>query len=158
MRMRRSARPRRGCGSRSGEPIRIGASGIGASGASFSSSRLLPGHQRTAGLSHRLPDYDLGPLFAASVTALDDTEQATALKCVVDVLTDLARTLTSRRVHPLRTGAGGDDAPITRADGAVCYRASIEVSTASARRLHYWKLPNGRIELSRIVLHDDVEP
>ena len=105
-----------------------------------------------------LGEYLVGAPFPDSLTALDDGQRTKAFKCIVDVVTDRARTMASRQVHPLRTGIGGDDAPTTRGDGAVCYRASIEASTASARRLHYWKLSDGRIELSRIVTHDDVNP
>ena len=52
---------------------------------------------------------------------------------------------------------GGDDPIRTRADGAVAWRASLQVKTASARRIHYWALPNQRIELARIALHDDYD-
>ena len=102
-------------------------------------------------------DYDISAAFAGSLEKLDEAQLSKALKCVVDVLTDLSRQMPTRRVHPLRT-AVGPDAPVTRSDGATCYRASIEAQTASARRLHYWKLPSGRIELSRIVNHDDMTP
>jgi hypothetical protein len=105
-----------------------------------------------------LPSYKIGARFAESIDALDIGQRAKALKCVVDVLTDLARNITGRQVRPLRTGGGGDDAPLTRADGAACFRANSETNAASARRLHYWKLTDGRIELSRIVLHDDMTP
>jgi hypothetical protein len=43
-------------------------------------------------------------------------------------------------------------------DGARCQRAYIEQKTPQARRLHYWALRGGGIELSRVVTHDDVEP
>jgi hypothetical protein len=108
--------------------------------------------------AYPLPEYTVGPCFAGSLDRLDSGQQAKALRCVVDVLTDLARELPARRVHPLRSGDGTEDAPRTRADGAICFRANVEANTASARRLHYWKLPDGSIELSRVVLHDDMEP
>jgi hypothetical protein len=34
----------------------------------------------------------------------------------------------------------------------------LQVNTPSARRLHFWRLLDGSVELGRIVLHDDVEP
>ncbi len=108
----------------------------------------------------RLPlpdDYLIGPRFAESLNSLDDGQFDKAMKCVVDVLTDRAKDLASRDLHRLRTGDGGSDAPRIRAeDGAVGWRAAIEVNTASARRLHYWAIGN-RIELSRVGLHDDME-
>ena len=105
---------------------------------------------------YALPDYDVGPDFAESIDALPPAQQAKAFKCVVDVLTDRAREIASRRVHPLRKGAGGDNSPHTRENGAVCFRANIETSTASARRLHWWRNSDGSIELSRVVVHDDM--
>jgi hypothetical protein len=105
----------------------------------------------------RVPGYDIGEDFAGSLDKLDESQIAKTFKCVVDVLTDLSRQMPARRVHPLRANVGPDSA-VTRLDGAVCYRASLEAQTASARRLHYWKLPSGRIELSRVVTHDDMRP
>jgi hypothetical protein len=58
----------------------------------------------------------------------------------------------------LRVSEGGDAPQHQRDDGARCFRAAIERGVASARRLHYWKAPNGQVELSRIVLHDDFKP
>lgn len=75
-----------------------------------------------------------------------------------EVLTGLAADIPGRELHRLRTGNGGGDPYRVRADGARAFRASLQVNTPSARRLHYWQLPNGQIELSRVVLHDDVEP
>jgi hypothetical protein len=107
---------------------------------------------------HQLGEYLVGPAFAESLEKLDDGQLSKAFRCVVDVITDLARNLPARRVHVLRNGIGGDDQAMTRWDGAVCFRASIEKNTASARRLHYWKHTDGTIELSRIVTHEDMQP
>lgn len=108
---------------------------------------------------HALPDnYVMGPDFAASLAALDKPLRAKSLKCVVDVLTGIARDSASREVHVLRSGDGGADAAVTRDDGATCFRASVEKMVPSARRLHFWKCSDGRIELSRVVLHDDMNP
>ena len=105
-----------------------------------------------------LPSYALSDRFTASLTDLTSDKLAKALRCAVDVLTGLADTSVSRRVHPLRQNEAGDSGVTTDTDGAVCMRANIESNTASARRLHYWKRPNGSIELIRVVLHDVMEP
>lgn len=104
-------------------------------------------------------DFTIGQEFAASLYAR--TEQgavAKALKTVVEVLTGLADRSSAREVHPLRVSEGGDAPQHQRDDGARCFRAAIERGAAAARRLHYWKAPNGRVELSRVVLHDDFKP
>lgn len=103
-----------------------------------------------------LPDFVVGDRFADSLAALDDGQQVKALKCIVDVLTDRAKDVPGRQLHALRNGDTGPD--VVRADGARAFRASIEAETPSARRLHYFKLPDGRVELSRLVLHDDMDP
>ena len=63
--------------------------------------------------------------------------------------------MAAREVHPKRTGPGGDDPQeIRETDGATCWRMSVEIGVAAARRVHYWKLPDGRIELHELVSHD----
>lgn len=108
-----------------------------------------------------LPEsYLVGGGFPDSLSTLDDGQLSKAFKAVVDVLTGQLRDVAAaRRPHPLRTGNGAEDKDVVRAaDAARCMRVSIESNVASARRLHYWVLADGGIELSRIVLHDDMNP
>ncbi|MFZ2481912.1 MAG: hypothetical protein WAZ15_09330 [Propioniciclava sp.] len=104
-----------------------------------------------------LPDYDLGPGFLASLDEVSGVTETKVADAVFEIVTGLAPQLNGREVHRLRSGMGGDDPIRTRADGAVAWRASLQVKTASARRIHYWALPNQRIELARIALHDDYD-
>jgi hypothetical protein len=105
-----------------------------------------------------IPEYAIGPAFAASLLLLDEGQFDKAMKAVVDAVTGRIREIAGRDLHPLRTGDGGADADTVRGDGAKCMRASIEQHTPAARRLHYWTLPGGRVELSRVVRHDDTRP
>jgi hypothetical protein len=106
----------------------------------------------------RLPhSYVLGDRFADSLTGLDDGQLAKAFKASVDVLTGRVKTLQGRHLHALRQGAGPADPHLLRWDGARCMRVSIEQNTPAARRMHFWQLPDGGIELGRIVTHDDME-
>ena len=105
-----------------------------------------------------LPDYAIGERFLDSVDALEGIAVDKIADVVMEVLTGLAEQSTGRELHQLRTSAGGNAAPQSRPDGAVCYRVSMQIHTPSARRLHFWKCPNGTIELSRVVVHDDMEP
>lgn len=105
------------------------------------------------------PDWTAGPEFAASLYGFTEPGVvAKALKAVVEVLTGTADRNAARDVHALRATAGGDTVQLAREDGSKCYRAAIEQNVASARRLHYWRLPDGSIELSRVVVHDDFKP
>ena len=110
-------------------------------------------------LSYPLPtNFTLGPRFAESIEELDNGQKNKAFKAVVDVLTSYATELDARNIHPLREGEGASAKDVIRSDGAICLRAYIEHKTASARRLHYWQKRDGSIELSRVVLHDDMNP
>lgn len=104
-------------------------------------------------------DWKAGPEFAASLYGFTESGVvAKALKAAVEVLTGTAGRNAAREVHPLRANPGGDSAQLVRADGAKCFRAAIEQNVASARRLHFWRLPDGSVELSRVVVHDDFKP
>lgn len=105
-----------------------------------------------------LPDYLIGDRFASSLGKLDQGQVTKSIRCALDVLTGAAREMPSRRMHVLRNGDGAGAPAVTRLDDAVCWRVNVETGAASARRLHYWKLPNGKLELSRVVLHDDMSP
>lgn len=105
-----------------------------------------------------LPSYDIGPDFVASLEALEEPQLRKAMKAAVDGLTGRAAHIAGRRLHPPRSGWGGDDPQVERSDGARAWRAAIESDTPSARRLHFWQARGGRIELSRVVLHDDETP
>ena len=110
----------------------------------------------------RLPlpaGWTAGPRFAASLYGFTEPGVVgKALKATVEILTGVAEQNAAREVHALRTSGSGDAAPVVREDGAKCFRAAIEQNVASARRLHFWRLPDGTIELSRVVVHDDFKP
>ncbi|MET1021231.1 MAG: hypothetical protein ABWX69_03400 [Arthrobacter sp.] len=104
-------------------------------------------------------DWTAGPGFAASLYGFTEPGVvAKALKATVEVLTGTAERNAAREVHALRANPGGDAAQVVREDGAKCFRAAIEQNVASARRLHFWRLPDGSVELSRVVVHDDFRP
>jgi hypothetical protein len=118
-------------------------------------ARAIPAAEKAG---RPLAEYTLGPRFLPSLTDLEGVSRDRVVWTLVMVLTGLAPEMNGLQVHRLRTGAGGDDPFRQRDDGALCWRVSLQVNTPSARRLHYWKLPGGAYELSRVVLHDDVEP
>jgi hypothetical protein len=118
-------------------------------------ARAIPAAEKAG---RPLVEYTVGPRFLASLTDVEGVSRDRVVWTLVMVLTGLAPEMNGLQVHRLRTGAGGDDPARHRDDGAVCWRVSLQVNTPSARRLHYWKLPGGAYELSRVVLHDDVEP
>jgi hypothetical protein len=102
-----------------------------------------------------LPDYDLGPAFLDSVDALDGMPVEKVADVVMEVLTGKAQRSPGRDLHRLRESATGGSPYVVRQDGALAWRVNLQTNTASARRLHYWELPGGRIELAKVGLHDD---
>ena len=118
-------------------------------------------HERTADGERSdwpLRDYALGPQFLTTFAELNDSLRTKALRACVEAITGRDREIPARDLHRLRSGDGGDDPYIVRADGARCWRSAVEQNVPGARRLHYWELAGGTIELSRIVHHDDTAP
>lgn len=122
-----------------------------ASIASLWAERTEPGERDT----WPLRVYALGPEYLRSLAALDDGQLAKAVRASVDAVTGRDREIPGRDLHRLRSGNGGDDPYRTRPDGAKAWRASLKQNAPGARRLHYWELPDGSIELARVVHHDD---
>ncbi|HEX2893597.1 MAG TPA: hypothetical protein VHO29_06295 [Marmoricola sp.] len=116
-------------------------------------TRTLPSEQR----DRPLADFLIGPRFLESLERLEGIKAEKVADVAFEIVTGLALQLPSREVHQLRTGSGGDDPVRVRDDGATAWRASLQVSTPSARRIHYWVLPSGQIELARVAAHDDFD-
>lgn len=116
-------------------------------------TRTLPSEQP----DRPLPDFIIGPHFLDSLERLEGIKEEKVADVVFEIVTGLAPQIPGREVHRLRTGNGGEDPVRTRDDGAVAWRASLQVKTPSARRIHYWVLPNGEIELARVATHNDFD-
>lgn len=97
----------------------------------------------------------LGPEFLESLEEIEGIARGRILDVCAHVVSGRAPEIQSLEVHALRAGMGGEDAQRTRPDGSKAFRCSLQTKTAAARRLHYWQLPDGRIELARVVYHDD---
>lgn len=100
----------------------------------------------------------LGADFLRSVEMLQGVDRSKVVEVVADVACGRADAMSSRGVHQLRTGPGGDDPPVTREGGHTCWRVYLQQNTPSARRLHYWRMPDGGVELSSVRVHDDYTP
>ena len=116
-------------------------------------TRTMPSEQA----QRPLPDYLIGPDFLDSLEALDGVKIEKVADVVFEIVTGRASHIVAREVHRFRSGMGGEDQVRTREDGAVAWRASLQTNSASARRIHYWALPNGQFEFARVVLHDDYD-
>ncbi|MGW5789179.1 hypothetical protein ACWEV3_01110 [Saccharopolyspora sp. NPDC003752] len=101
--------------------------------------------------SRPLPAYSIGPDFLQTLQSIEGLDPSK----IVDVVVDLLTGRDDHGTHPLRDVGGR---PVIRGDGAICQRAAVQRNAPAARRLHYWKAAGGLIELSRVVIHDDMNP
>jgi hypothetical protein len=118
-------------------------------------ARRIPKAEKS---SRALARYSIGPGFFSSWDGVEGIERSKVVDVVVEVLTGIADTQPGRQVHQLRSGTGGNSPRVARPNGDTCWRASLQVNTAAARRLHYWRRSDGSIELSAVRLHDDFRP
>jgi hypothetical protein len=118
-------------------------------------SRIPVGEQPTV----PLPEYDVGPNFLNSLNEVPGVAMDKVAGVAVEILTGRAPDVAGRELHQLRESLSGNAPYIRRpTDDATCWRAALQVNTSQARRIHYWVLPGGRVEFSRVVLHDDFRP
>lgn len=115
-------------------------------------TRRIPKGEKAA---RPLPPYTIGPDFLDSLQNTKGVDRHKVIDVVVEVLTDVRSF--GRKAHQLREDAGGNSRAVTRGDGAVCWRVAVQQGTPVARRLHLWR-SSQVIELSRVVLHDDMTP
>lgn len=97
----------------------------------------------------------LGPDFLDSLERVHGVTRERVVDVCAHVVGGRARELAGLELHQLRASDGGDAPQREREDGALAWRASLQVQTPAARRLHYWELSGGGIELANIVYHDD---
>ena len=98
------------------------------------------------------------PSFILTFQTLTDDGIDKAIKTATHIVTGRNAIEHITEDHPLREGDENSKPEVVRDDGALARRAYIESHTAQSRRLHYWKLRDGSIELSRVGLHDDFTP
>lgn len=106
------------------------------------------------------PDtYVLMPRFLADVAIQSgQIKYAQIIAAIVDVLSGRMNDINSREPRMLRTGGGLNTAQVTRSfDGALAWRASVQRSTAAARRIMWWRRHDGVLELARLAVHDDID-
>lgn len=74
----------------------------------------------------------------------------------MEVITGKASQSAGRELHQLRTDDAGGSPQRVREDRARAWRVSLQSNTPAARRLHYWVLSDGSIELAKAGVHDDI--
>lgn len=103
-----------------------------------------------------LGTYALGTQFLPSLESLHGLAADRVADVVMEVVTGKAQHSAGRELHQLRVDDSGGSPPKVRDDGARAWRINLQSHTPAARRLHYWVLPDGSIELAKVGVHDDM--
>lgn len=74
-----------------------------------------------------------------------------------EIAAGVAHEIPGRRIHPLRTGRGGN-CPPARHRGRIVYRCAVENGRPAARRLHFCKHSDGSVEFLSVTTHDARRP
>ncbi len=98
----------------------------------------------------------LGASFLRSLASLRGIARTKVLEVCAHVAAGRAADLPGLELHALRESEGGDTPQRVRADGAAAWRVSLQSTTPAARRLHFWLRTDGRVELSKVGVHDDI--
>lgn len=105
---------------------------------------------------HPLATYTFGKAFVDSVETMVGVDREKIVTACVDVLTRRAWEINGRQTRQMRaTDQPGSPVRVRVHDGATAWRCNLQSNTASARRLMWWEIPGGAIELAIAALHDD---
>ena len=99
----------------------------------------------------------VGGSFLDSARALEGVDVAKVVEVCARVAAGRAHEIQGRAVHELTDGVGGR-AIVRTSDGAKAWRCALQVGSPSARRLHWWAIPqpDGQVvEFARVAVHDD---
>ncbi len=110
-------------------------------------------------LRHPLLRMRVGPQFLDSMRALEGADVEKVLEICAQVAADFAHDIASREVHQLRAGRAGQPR-LRSSDDAQAWRCSLQVKSPSARRLHWWRIPNASgatIEFASADVHDEFQ-
>lgn len=97
----------------------------------------------------------LGPDFLNSLDRVEGIRRDRVVEACAHIASGRAADIPGLELHPLRTSETGGAPQRERADGARAWRASLQSNAPSARRLHFWRLSDGGVELAKVVYHDD---
>ncbi len=102
----------------------------------------------------------VGRSFLDSLRGLEGIEIGKVIEVCAQVASDTAAKIVGREVHQLRQGLRGATGHVRATDGARAWRCSLQDNTASARRLHWWRIPasegaQATIEFARVGVHDE---
>lgn len=103
-----------------------------------------------------LAEYGFANGFLAAVEDIQGIDRSKIVAVAVEVLTGLADSLPGRDMHRLRGGLPGTSSYVEDPELGTAWRVALQVKTASARRMHFWRGTDGKIVFATVGLHDDM--
>jgi len=103
-----------------------------------------------------LADYGFADGFLTAVEEIQGVDRSKIVAVAVEVLTGLADSLPGRDMHRLRGGLPGNSSFIDDPELGTAWRVALQIKTASARRMHFWRGTEGKIVFATVGLHDDM--
>lgn len=94
--------------------------------------------------------------FLKDVQDIQGVDRSKIVAVAVEVLTGLADSMPGRDMHRLRGGLPGASGFIEHAVYGTAWRVALQVKTASARRMHFWRDSDGMIRFATVGVHDDM--
>lgn len=104
-----------------------------------------------------LAEYGFTDGFLDAVEAIHGVDHSKIVAVVVEVLTGIAESMPGRDMHRLRNGSGGDSGIVEHPDFGTAWRVALQINTACARRLHFWRATDGKITFATVGVHDDMD-
>lgn len=98
-------------------------------------------------------DFVIGPHFIESVNSLQGISHQKIVEVAAEIVCDLVREMPGRELHPWLVKRAGEQE--TRSDGATAWRVALQKNSPGARRLKFWRLKTGGVELDSVGHHDD---
>lgn len=111
-----------------------------------------------AGSKAELPlaKYNFVNGFLKDVEDLQGVDRSKIIAVAVEVLTGLADSMPGRDMHRLRGGNPGNSGFVEHPVYGTAWRVALQVKTAAARRMHFWRGTDGMIRFATVGVHDDM--
>ncbi|MFB9714050.1 hypothetical protein [Arthrobacter methylotrophus] len=103
-----------------------------------------------------LAEYGFADGFLTAAEEIQGVDRSKIVAVAMEVLTGLADSLPGRDMHRLRGGLPGTSSCVEDPELGTAWRVALQVKTASARRMHFWRGTDGKIVFATVGLHDDM--
>ncbi|HEX9225855.1 MAG TPA: hypothetical protein VF885_04245 [Arthrobacter sp.] len=94
--------------------------------------------------------------FLKDVAEIQGVDRSKIVAVAVEVLTGLADSMPGRDMHRLRAGLPGASNFVEHPEYGTAWRVALQIKTASARRMHFWRGTDGMIRFAAVGVHDDM--